>query len=273
MSTVNQDAQHRKTALITGASGGIGYEIAKLFAQDKYDLVLVARNEQRLKELGDALAEEHGIVVRSLAQDLAQLGASEEVFNGVQQMDIKIDVLVNNAGFGAYGFFAESDLSKELDMIQVNIGALTHLTKLFLPGMVQRKSGRILNVASTAAFFPGPIMAVYYASKGYVLSFSEAIANELKGTGVTVTALCPGPTRTGFQSNAAVGNARLFEGSQLMDAATVAKVGYQGLMRGKTVVIPGLTNQLMCLSTRFSPRSLTARIVRYIQESSDGPGH
>ncbi|MDA0735343.1 MAG: SDR family oxidoreductase [Chloroflexi bacterium] len=273
MRTFNQDTQAHKTALITGATGGIGYETAKLFARDKYNLVLVARGEQRLKELGDELTKEYGITVMALAQDLAKLGASEEIFSNVQQQSITIDVLVNNAGFGSYGFFAESDLTKEMDMIQVNINALTHLTKLFLPGMLQRKSGKILNVASTAAFFPGPIMAVYYASKAYVLSFSEAIANELKGTGVTVTALCPGPTRTGFQSNAAVGNARLFESSQLMSAETVAKVGYKGLMRGKTVVIPGLTNQLMSLSPRFTPRNLTTSIVRYFQQSPKSQGH
>jgi short-subunit dehydrogenase len=174
-------------------------------------------------------------------------------------------VLVNNAGFPVYGLFNETDLEVELEMLQVNVIALTALTKLFLKGMVERRYGRILNLASTAAFEPGPLMAVYYASKAYVLSFSEALANELRGTGITVTTLAPGPTRTGFQKRGQLEDSRLVQG-EIADAQSVALAGYRGLMAGKTLVIPGFTNKLIPLIVRVSPRGMITRVVRRMQE-------
>ncbi|ACK73004.1 short-chain dehydrogenase/reductase SDR [Gloeothece citriformis PCC 7424] len=263
---MNNHSNHAKTALITGASGGIGYELAKLFAFDRYNLVLVARSEQKLKEIAEDFKSQFGVFVKVIVKDLSLANAPEEIFEQLQQEGMKIDVLVNNAGFATYGFFAETDLKSQLQMMQLNMVALTHLTKLFLKDMIAQKEGKILNIASTAAFQPGPLMAVYYASKAYVLSFSEAIANELKGTGVTVTALCPGPTESGFEKRADLGDSKLFN-QQLMDATTVAKIGYQGLMNHKPVVIAGLKNQLLAFSVRFLPRSLVTQIARNLQES------
>ncbi|MBE8968493.1 SDR family oxidoreductase, partial [Nostocales cyanobacterium LEGE 12452] len=177
----------KQTALITGASGGIGYEFVKLFAQDGYNLVLVARSVDKLNKIADEFKKKFGIDVKVISKDLSNPSAPEEIFRELEQASINVDVLVNNAGFATYGLFNEIDLNAEMQLLQVNVLCLTHLTKLFLKGMVQRGSGKILNLASTAAFQPGPLMAVYYASKAYVLSFSEAIANELEGTGVSVT--------------------------------------------------------------------------------------
>jgi short-subunit dehydrogenase len=179
---------------------------------------------------------------------------------------VRVDVLVNNAGFGSYGLFAEGDERAQIEMLHVNVVALTHLTKLFLPGMIAHGSGRVLNVASTAAFQPGPLMAVYYATKAYVLSFSEAISNELAGTNVTVTALCPGPTETNFVAAAGMEKSKLFE-ANVMDARTVALAGYRGMREGKTIVIPGFRNNLMARAVGFAPRSLVTKIVRRVQES------
>jgi len=254
-----------KTALITGASSGIGYELALLFAREQYDCILVARSGEKLKELADQLERDHRVKTLVLPKDLAKASAVDEIFEEVTAASIDLDVLVNNAGFGVYGLFAETDASAELEMLQVNVTALTSLTKLFLPGMLKRGHGRILNVASTAGFAIGPLMAVYYASKAYVLSFSEALANELEGTGVTVTTLCPGPTRTGFQQRGAMGDSRLFRG-QIADARSVALAGYRGLMAGKPLVIPGFRNKLIPLVVRLSPRSVMARVVRRSQE-------
>ncbi|MBU7586033.1 MAG: SDR family oxidoreductase [Nostoc sp. TH1S01] len=257
----------KKTALITGASGGIGYEFVKLFAQDKYNLVLVARSEQKLYQMADELKSKFGIDVKVIAKDLANPSAPEEIFSELQQASIKVDILINNAGFASYGLFNETDLTAELQMLQVNVMCLTHLTKLFLKDMVKQGYGKILNLASTAAFQPGPLMAVYYASKAYVLSFSEAIANELEGTGVSVTALCPGPTESGFQKRAAMEDSKLVSGQKIMDAETVAKIGYEALFDNKTVVVPGLKNKLLTETVRFTPRKLVTKIVRSMQES------
>jgi len=265
MNTTNQ-SNRPKTALITGASGGIGYEFAKLFAKDKYNLVLVARSQKKLSEISGEFQNKFGISVKIIAKDLSVQNAPEEVFSELQGAGIKVDVLINNAGFATYGFFAETDLEEQLQMIQLNVVALTHLTKLFLKEMVQQKDGKILNVASTAAFQPGPLMAVYYATKAYVLSFSEAIANELEGSGVTVTALCPGATESGFQARANMEESKLFSGQKIMDAATVAQIGYRGLMKGQRVVVPGLKNQILSLSVRFIPRNLVTKIARSMQE-------
>lgn len=259
----------KQTALITGASSGIGLEMTKYFARDGYNLVLVARSEQSMKELAHNLNREYNISVTVIAKDLSQPSAPEELFAEVQAAGIHIDVLVNNAGYGNFGLFHETDLQKELDMLQLNIVALTHLTKLFVRGMVGKRKGRVLNVASTAAFQPGPLMAVYYASKAYVLSFSEALANELKEFGVNVTALCPGPTISGFQKTADMEKSKLVKNkSAMMDSDTVARIGYAALMQGKPVVIPGAMNRAMAMSPRFVPRGTVTKIVRRIQEAS-----
>jgi hypothetical protein len=258
---------NRKTVLITGASSGIGYELAKVFARDGYNLVIVARSEGKLTELAGQLQREQDITVKVMAKDLSDPAAPEEIYRELQQAEIPIEVLVNNAGFASYGLFTEIDLTTELNMIQVNVTALTHLTKLFGREMVKRKSGKVLNVASTAAFQPGPLMAVYYATKAYVLHFSEAIANEMEDFGVTVTALCPGPTESGFQERAEMEDSRLVQRG-LMDAKTVAEQGYQALMDGKAVLVPGFPNQMGAFMTRFVPRGAVAGIVRKMQERS-----
>lgn len=263
--TITNSRNQEKVALITGASSGMGSEFAKLFAQDHYNLVLVARSEKALVQLANELSQKYNINVKVLVKDLSHPEAADEIFAALQKDGIQVDVLVNNAGFATYGFFADTELVAELQMMQLNIVALTHLTKLLLRGMLKRKSGKILNLASTAAFQPGPLMAVYYASKAYVLSFSEAIANEVEGTGVSVTVLCPGPTESGFQKRAAMEQSKLVKGRKIMDAATVAKIGYRGLMNRQAIVIPGLSNQLLVLSIRFLPRGLVRSIVRNMQ--------
>src|SRR6266568_282065 len=256
----------KTVALITGASEGIGRELAKCFAGHKHHLILVARSEEKLKRLAGEISTAHGVCGSSIVQDLSDPDGAPNVRKRVQELSLAVDFLVNNAGVGTYGLFAETDLERELRMMQLNMVSLTALTKLFLPEMLKRRQGRILNVASTAAFQPGPLMAVYYASKAYVLSFSEALANELRGTGVNVTALCPGPTESGFQKRANMEDSKLFSGRKIMDAATVARAGYRGLMAGKTVVIPGIRNRLLVETIRFSPRSMVTQIVRNMQE-------
>jgi short-subunit dehydrogenase len=247
------------TALITGASAGIGLELARVFAREGYELVLVARSQQRLEALADELKPAS---VRVIAKDLSLPAAPEEI----QRLVPTVDVLVNNAGFGVYGKFAGTSLSEELNMMQLNMTALVSLTKLYLSGMLAARSGRIMNVASTAAFQPGPLMAIYYATKAFVLSFSEAIGNELEGTGATVTALCPGPTATEFQDRGKMQNSALVKGKKIMNARTVAEAGYRGLLAGKPIVIPGVMNKLLAQSIRVSPRSMVTKIVRGMQE-------
>jgi len=258
--------ERRKTALVTGASSGIGLDLAKRFAAEGHDVALVARSEGKLKELAAALEAEHQVRAHVVTADLAQPRAAETLVAALDARGIAVDVLVNNAGYALYGAFTETDLADELNMIQVNIVALTHLTKLLVRKMVARKEGRVLNVASTAAFQPGPLMAVYYATKAYVLSFSEALANELAGTGVTVTALCPGPTKTGFQARAQMEDSKLVRGREIMTSETVARAGYTGLMKGKTVVIPGVGNRMMANAIRFLPRNTVTKLVRNAQE-------
>ncbi len=256
----------RKTALITGASFGIGLELARIFARENNNLVLVARTADRLRQLASELEKAHSTRSLILSVDLAEPGASAYVLDQTTRADIVVDVLVNNAGFGQYGPFAENDLEECLRQIQLNVTTLTHLTRLYLPGMIERKSGRIMNVASTAAFQPGPLMAVYYATKAYVLHFSEAIANELTESGVTVTCLCPGVTATEFHKRARATGANLLRFGA-MDARTVAEAGYRGLISGKPVVIPGFRNWLVAQSIRFSPRQTVIAVVRKLQES------
>jgi len=253
-------------AIVTGASGGIGYELAKLFARDGYSLLLVARSGEKLRTVSAELASTYAIDATACRVDLAEAGACDQVLAAAQKSNRPVHVLVNNAGFGSWGPFVETDPQVTLGMLQVNIVALTALTRLFLPSMVARKCGRILNVSSVAAFQPGPLMAVYYASKAYVLHFSEALADELRQTGVTVTALCPGPTATGFEQRATLGESWLFSGGGALDARMVAEVGYRGLMQGRRIVIPGLWHKLLVLGERLVPRRVVVRIVRGLQE-------
>src|ERR1051325_400430 len=228
--------QKRKlTALVTGASGGIGEELARLFAADGHALVLVARSEEKLRRLAEELGAKHGVAVRVLASDLSRAEAPREILEELTRAGVSVDALVNNAGIGTWGLFAETDLKQELELLQINVVALTHLTKLFLPSMIARGRGYVCNVASTAAFQPGPLMAVYYASKAYVLSFSEALSNETAGTGVVVSALCPGPTETGFVAAAGMGDSKLFDRGP-MGAREVAEAGYRGMLEGKRIV-------------------------------------
>jgi short-subunit dehydrogenase len=247
------------TALVTGASAGLGTELAKLCAAGGYDVVLVARGAARLAELAADLARTYGIQARPLVADLADPSAPPEIH--AQVSSAPVDLLINNAGFGLRGAFAETDWAAEARLLQVNVAALAHLTKLFLPEMVRRRSGRILNVASTAAFVPGPFMAMYYASKAFVLSFSEALANEVQGTGVTVTVLSPGPTRTEFFAAAGITDSGLFRGPA-MDAAEVARQGYHAMMAGKTSVIAGARNRWMMRGARLIPRAWAAAQAR-----------
>ncbi len=257
-----------KTALITGASGGIGYEFAHIFAQNQYNLVLVARSSDKLAELKNQLEKQYAIHCLVISCDLSELAEAKAIVDQVRSARTKIDVLINNAGFGDYGFFTETSWAKELQMINLNIISLTYLTKEFGKQMVAKKDGRILNVASTAAFLPGPLMAVYYATKAYVLSLTEAIANEFQGTGVSVTALCPGPTASGFQSAAALGESKLVKGKKMPTAREVAEFGYKALLEGKRVAIPGLSNKLQVFSARLMPRNLLTAVVRSMSEKS-----
>ena len=248
-----------KTALITGASVGIGYELALLMAKDKYNLVIVARSEDKLQALKEKLEQECGIKVWVIAEDLSKENAAQIVFDKVINEGLEIDVLVNNAGFGDFGKFAETDWEKEARMMQLNMIALTHFTKLFAKGMVARGSGKIMNVASTASYQPIPYFAVYAASKAYVLSFSEAIAYELRETGVTVTALCPGATDTEFAKAASMENSSIFKGG-LPTGKDVAEFGYRKMNSGATTAIHGLKNYILANSNRFAPRKMSTAI-------------
>lgn len=252
------------TVLITGASGGIGYELAKLFARDRHNLVLVARSGNKLVQVANEL-QAAGVTVKTVALDLTAPPAAKLLFDQLQHDGIAIDILVNNAGFGAFGEFAGMAKEEILGQINLNITALTELTHLFLPPMVARHSGRIMNVASTAGFQPGPFMAVYYATKAYVISFSEAIANEVRKTGVTVTCFCPGATHTGFTKRAGNDKARLFKYAA-MSADKVALDGYHAVMEGRTLAISGTHNWLVAQSTRFAPRKMVTALSRWVSE-------
>jgi short-subunit dehydrogenase len=254
-----------KLALVTGASGGIGYELALILARHGHDLILVARSADKLAALAERLELDHGIHVRVIAKDLARPEAAAEIHELLAAEGLAVDILVNNAGVGLLGKFAEMGVEAQAAMLRLNVESPTLLARLLLPSMLERGSGRILNLASTAAFQPGPLMAVYYATKAYVLSFSQALSNEVAGTGVTVTALCPGATETGFSSHAGSEHSRLFRGPT-MDARTVAEAGYAGLMAGKPVVIPGIRNRILAFGVRLGPRRLVTQIARRMQE-------
>jgi short-subunit dehydrogenase len=257
--------RHRgETVLVTGASSGIGWELARLFAGDGANLVLIARSEGRLRELAGELAAKYGAEAQIVPADLSRPASPGEIVEALARQHIDVDVLVNNAGFGAHGPVAEIGVARQLEMIEVNVAALTRLTALLLPGMLERRRGAILNVASTAAFQPGPSQAVYCATKAYVLSFTEALAEELRGSGVRVCCLAPGATDTGFAAQAGMQGTRLFRRG-VMNPARVARAGHTGLQQGKTLVIPGLRNRILAFSVRLSPRVLVTRISAYLQ--------
>jgi uncharacterized protein len=246
------------TALITGASSGIGLEIARILARD-HDVVLTARSEPALRELANELGGRARVVVSDLSEPGGAATLSAEV--------PEVDVLVNNAGFGDFGDFATASPERLDQMIELNVGSLTRLCRSYLPAMLERGSGRIMNVASTAAFQPGPLMAVYYATKAYVLSFSEALAEETRGSGVSVTALCPGPTVSGFQAVAAMEQSRLVKGKKMPTSASVAAFAVKAMDRGDVVAVPGLQNKVLAASVRFSPRPVIRRVVHKLQEA------
>ncbi len=256
------------TVLITGASGGIGYELAKLFANDRHTLVLVARSADKLAQVAGEL-QARGVSAKAVALDLTHPPAPKFLFDQLQRENVIIDILINNAGYGAYGDFVQMPEEEILGQIELNITALTQLTRLFLPAMVARRSGRVMNVASTAGFQPGPLMAVYYATKAYVISFSEAIANELQHSGVTVTCFCPGATHTGFAKRAGNDQSRLFKQLGAMSAEKVALDAYRAVMEGRTLAISGIHNWLIAQSTRLGPRKMVTAISRWISEKSE----
>ena len=253
-----------ENVLITGASSGIGLELSRLFAAAGSDLVLVARREDKLNELADELRADHDVTVRVLPADLSQPAAAVAIYEVLHGTGIDVDILVNNAGFGARGPVAELSIARQMQMMQLNMTTLVELTRRLLPGMIHRDWGGILNIASTAAFQPGPYMAVYYASKAFVLSFTEGLAGELAETSVNVTCLAPGPVATGFGAIAGVDESLLFKAG-VLDAGKVAWAGYRGLRRGKVLVVPGLRNKFIVAATRVVPRAWVRKAVATIQ--------
>jgi short-subunit dehydrogenase len=249
----------RQTVLITGASSGIGWELAVQFAQAGYDMVLLARGRHKLEALAAELKQRFGTSADVIEADLSQPQALNAVAQALAERALRVDVLVNNAGFGLLGAHADLDAQRQMDMIQLNIGALVGLTRLLLPGMRQRGAGGVLNVASTAAFQAGPYMAVYYATKAFVLSYTEALHEELAGTGVHVSCLCPGPTETGFVAAAQMEGSKLFK-TGVQTPSAVAHRGYRAFQRNQTIAISGYKNLLLALAVKFSPRAITRKI-------------
>ena len=258
------------TALITGASGGIGLEIAKLHAADKYNLVLVARNETHLQRIKKELEAQHGITVHVFATDLTIEQNVKSVIDFTEKNNIKIDHLINNAGIGVFGKLHETSLEDNLKMMDLNNRALVILTHYFVKLMAKHSSGKVLNIASTAAFMPGPYMSIYFASKAFVLSFSEAIHSELEKTGVTVTALCPGPTNTGFVAAAeGMQDSGLFSKQKVSSPKEVALDGYQAMMKGESSRVSGVLNKISVFSSRFAPRSWVTAMTKAITKPNN----
>lgn len=255
-----------QTVLITGASSGIGYELSKIFASNGYNLVLVSRSTGDLENLSRQLAEKHNIQARTISKDLSKNTAPKELYDEIVADGIVITVLVNNAGFGLSGKFVDLSIEEQIEQIQLNITSLTLLCKLFGKDMTRKRGGKILNVASTAAFQAGPFMSTYYASKAYVLSFSEGINNELKKHGVHVSVLCPGPTRTKFWERSENRHSKLLKVPWVMRANDVAAIAYSGLMKRKKIIIPGKMNNFLVFSIRFMPRSIATFICQYLNE-------
>lgn len=259
------DRRTQASTLITGASAGIGYELAKVCARHGHNLVLIARSEDRLRGLAGDIQSAYGVSVQVIAKDLARPGAAAEIAAELQRAGTRIDHLVNNAGMDVYGYFSETEWQHELDMIQLNLVSVTHLTKILLPDMRKHGFGRILNLGSTGSFAPSPLNTVYSATKAYIWSFSTALAEELRGSGITVTAYCPGAVRTEFQSRANIRDIRLLRFG-VMDAARAAEGGYRAMSAGKRVVIPGLYNKAQVLFARLFPVSLVARMAKAMLE-------
>jgi len=253
--------------LITGASSGIGYEMAKVFAEHGHNLILTARSESKLRELKASVESQFKIQAEVIPADLSKPDGSQKLFQAVQSKGLSVDILINNAGFGDHGFFHESNLEKDKEMVQVNITTLIELTYLFLPSMLKARSGKIMNVASTAAFQPGPFMSVYYATKAFVLFFSEGLCEELDDTGVSVTVLCPGPTKSGFHEVANLKDVSLLDATPMATSLQVAAYGYKALMRDQAVAIPGVMNNVMATLVRFVPRGIVRKLVKKLQQA------
>jgi short-subunit dehydrogenase len=258
-----------QTALITGASSGIGLELVRCFARDNFKIIMVARQPEKLQQAADKIrAEFSGVQIDTITCDLSQPGSPDQLFAETQSKNLQIDILVNNAGFGEHGFFAQTDLKKELELIQLNIASLTHLTKLYLPLMLNRRSGKILNVASEAAFMPIPLLSVYAASKAYVLSFSEALQNEIEDTGVQLTILCPAATDTNFFRVAGAENTKVAN-SDLDSPVDVAKAAYEGLMKGEKRILPTTKAKMHVTQGNLMPDSMLASLMRKQMEPVD----
>ncbi|HEY1963164.1 MAG TPA: SDR family oxidoreductase [Rhizomicrobium sp.] len=254
-----------QTALVTGASGGIGVDLAQCFAKDGYDLILVARTEAALKDVADTLARTYHITATPIAADLALHGSGHKLAEAIRSKNLSVDVLVNNAGYGIAGAFAVSEEAPQLGMIDLNVRALVELTHIYWPGMIAGKRGGVLNVASTAAFQPGPLMAIYYATKAFVLSLSEALWKEAEGTGVLVSCLCPGPTVSNFRERAGTGATRLSRVGTPMSSAAVAEEGYEGFQKNQRVVITGGRNKMLANLAPLMPRRTLLSMVHNLQ--------
>ncbi len=258
----------KKTVVITGASGGIGRELSELYAQKGYDLFLLSRDERKLTRVKENLEEDYGIRVGYFPIDLAKPGSAKVAFEQMQSRGIIVDLLINNAGFGLAGKFEETDSHREVDMIQLNTTTLVELTKLVLPQMKKRTSGQIVNIASVAAFLPGPYMAVYYATKAFVLSFSEALSEELKDTGISITTICPGPTISGFQKEAEMESLKVLRYSNVMTSQKVAQLAVKGIEKRKVIVTTGIVNKIITQLPRISPRNFVRKVVGALQNPS-----
>lgn len=259
------------TALITGASGGIGYELAKIAASKKMNLVLVARSKEKLDQLRKELKDKYQVKVWIFVHDLSNPDTLPELVEEIDSLSLEINILINNAGFGDYGKYLETSPGRELEMINLNVYALTYLTKIFFRRMVHAGKGRIMNLSSVAAFMPGPYMSVYYATKAYVQSFTEALSAEAHGTGVTLTALCPGPTESNFFTNASVTDHSAVKKFMSMPTPeVVARYGFRAMMKGKTVAIHGLKNKATVFLVNILPRKIAALAVKWYQSKWNG---
>jgi short-subunit dehydrogenase len=254
-----------QTALVTGASAGIGVDLAECFAADGYNVIVTGRTESALREVADRLARSHGVTATPIAGDLAAIGGGQKLADEIARRGLSVDVLVNNAGYGHAGAFNGSDAATQLGMIDLNDRALVELTLIYWPAMIAGRRGGVLNVASTAAFQPGPLMAIYYASKAFVLSFSEALWEEARDTGVKVSCLCPGPTVSKFRERAGTNKVRLSRAGTPMPSMTVARMGYDAWQANKRVEVTGLRNRIMASLVRFLPRTAVLRTVRNLQ--------
>ncbi len=254
----------KRAVLITGGSSGIGFALAEVFARNGHNLVIVSRNNDRLLKAADFLHRQYGVSCDWIVSDLSQPGSAYALYRDIKERQLTIDILVNNAGFGTWGRYWEIEPERSEQEMYLNMVSLAMLTKYFVTEMVLRGSGKILNVASTAAFQPGPLLSVYYATKSFVLSFSEALARELRNTGVTVTTLCPGPTATEFQSHAGLTKVPLFKNMFLMEAAPVAEKAYEAVEKGKRRVIPGINNIILSWIVRFLPKRFILSTVLYL---------